>query len=571
MAFPAIGSTATTNGVTATTAPVVNLPSGIVAGQTLIVLIRVASAGAIGWPAGWTELFDDASDASNDQTACAWRKADGTEGATITLSSANAKFAAIAFRITGATDPTVTAPVFATLATGTSANPDPGSLTPAGGAKDYLWLAVGGWEGEQTSPPGTFPANYTLSQIGADSGVAGSIATNCRVAGAGRQLNAATENPGTYTISVSDDWTATTIAVYPGPSVVEKTHTTDSLLKATSSKDHQTNSLLKATAEKTHTTDSLLKATSSKTHTTDSLLKATTDKTHSTDSLIKATISKVHTTDSFLSSGVDLTHTTGSLLKATTSKTQTSDSLLKATTDKNHLTDSLLKATVAKAHPTDSLLRATVDKTQTADSLLKATSSKTQSTDSLLKATTSRTHGADSLLKATSAKAHPTDSLLKATIGKTQTADSLLKATTSQTHQSDTLLKATGQVSHGTDSRLAQILDRTHSTDSLLETEVTTLAGMPFLYTAANYAGYEWCLEVYFRAASGTVDAELYDETTGYAVENSRLSTSSPTLVRLRTGKVDLRDGHEYTLRLRRGSLSAGRMRSACLIGTGEV
>lgn len=215
MAFPAIQGTATTNGTTATTTPVVNLPTGIVSGETLLVLIRVASAGVIDWPAGWTELFDDASDASNDQTAAAYRKADGTEGATITLSSASAKFAALAWRINAAADPTVTAPQFATLAVGTSANPNPGSLSPTGGAKDYLWLAVGGWEGEQTSPPGTFPASYTLNQIGADSGIAGLVATNCRVAGAGRQLNAATEDPGTYTISASDDWTATTIAVHP--------------------------------------------------------------------------------------------------------------------------------------------------------------------------------------------------------------------------------------------------------------------------------------------------------------------------------------------------------------------
>jgi hypothetical protein len=223
MAFPAIGSTNTTNGTTATTSPVVNLPTGIVAGNLLLVLFRGASlSGDITWPAGWTELFDDASDASNDETTMAWRKADGTEGATITLSTpVSGKFAALSWRITGAADPTVQPPQFATLATGASVNPNPGSLTPTGGAKDYLWLAVGGWEGEQTSPPGTFPANYTLNQIGADSGIAGAVATNCRLAGAGRQLNAASEDPGAFTISVSDDWTATTLAIHPGGTLHE--------------------------------------------------------------------------------------------------------------------------------------------------------------------------------------------------------------------------------------------------------------------------------------------------------------------------------------------------------------
>jgi hypothetical protein len=217
VAFPSVAGTAATNGTTATAAPVVSLPSGIVAGDLLLVLFRCSSAGAIGWPAGWTELFDDASDASANQTALAYRRADGTEGATVTLSCTSSKFAAVAFRVTGAEDPAVQPPQFAALTTGTSTAPNPGALTPTGGAKDYLWLALGGWEGEQTSPPATFPANYTLGQVGANSGTAGVVTTNVRVAGAGRQLNAASEDPGAWTISVSDDWTATTVAVHPAP------------------------------------------------------------------------------------------------------------------------------------------------------------------------------------------------------------------------------------------------------------------------------------------------------------------------------------------------------------------
>lgn len=214
MAFPVVDGTATTNGTTATATPVVNLPAGIGVGNTVIVLVRVAVAGVIGWPAGWTELFDASSDAADDQMAAAWRKADGTEGATITLSSGNGKFAAIAYDISTAEDPTVQAPQLSTVATGTGTTPDPTTCTPTGGAKDYLWLWIGGWENEQTSPPTGTPTNFTDS-LGADSGIAGAVTTNCRVASARRSLNAASLDAGSWTISVSDDWTAYLLAVHP--------------------------------------------------------------------------------------------------------------------------------------------------------------------------------------------------------------------------------------------------------------------------------------------------------------------------------------------------------------------
>jgi hypothetical protein len=213
MAFPTVAATNTTNGTTATTTPVVNLPASIAAGETLLVLVRVASAGAIGWPAGWTELFDDASDGSDDQTACAWRKADGTEGSTITLSSASGRFAALSWRIAGAVDPTVQAPVFGTLVTGFSTLPDPGGVDLGAVAKDRLLLWLGGWEGEQTSPPTSNPTNYTTDIIGANSGTTGNVDTNCQVASASRTLTAASiHNAGSWTISASDEWTATVIA-----------------------------------------------------------------------------------------------------------------------------------------------------------------------------------------------------------------------------------------------------------------------------------------------------------------------------------------------------------------------
>lgn len=220
MAFPVDAARTGTNGSTAAANKVCTLPSGISAGHLLILVLRSAGADTHSTPTGWTSLvLNDTADASDDTTSVWYRLATGTEGSTVTVNgTASLKFAALCWRITGAIDPSTQPPQISTAATGTSTTPNPASLTPTGGAKDYLWLWVGAWEGEQTSPPAGNPANYS-NPAGASSGTAGAVATNCQVAGASRQLNAASEDPPSWTISASDDWTAWTVAIHPQPPI----------------------------------------------------------------------------------------------------------------------------------------------------------------------------------------------------------------------------------------------------------------------------------------------------------------------------------------------------------------
>src|SRR3990172_4071193 len=219
--FPVVDARASTNGTTDSANAVVTLAGSQNDGDTLIVLHRSADVTAShGYPANWNVLFNDASDASDDRISAAWCKVSGTNcssGGTITITQTLSKFASIAFTISNAIDPTIRAPEFATLTTGSSTDPNPGSLSPTGGSKDYLWIWAGGWEGEQTSPPSGNPTNYA-NPTGADSGTNNPVATNTRVATAERSLTAASEDPGSWTISVSDDWTATVIVVHPIPS-----------------------------------------------------------------------------------------------------------------------------------------------------------------------------------------------------------------------------------------------------------------------------------------------------------------------------------------------------------------
>src|SRR3990170_4073699 len=216
--FPVVDARASTNGTTASSNAVVTLAGSQNNGDTLIVLHRSADGTAShGYPANWNVLFNDNSDASDDRISAAWCNVSGTScssGGTITITQTSSKFASIAFTISNAIDPTIRAPEFSTLTTGSTATPDPGNLSPTGGSKDYLWIWAGGWEGEQTSPPSANPTNYA-NPTGADSGIVSSVATNTRVATAERTLTASSEDPGSWTISTSDDWTATVIAVHP--------------------------------------------------------------------------------------------------------------------------------------------------------------------------------------------------------------------------------------------------------------------------------------------------------------------------------------------------------------------
>jgi hypothetical protein len=201
---------ATTAGSTASATPSVLMPATVNPGDRIVAAIRVALAGAIGWPGGWTEFFDEALDASDDQYSCAWTTAVGTEdGTSITLSSANAKYSAISIAL-GAADP----PECGTRAVATSVNPNPPSFSPSGGSKDYMWLWFGCWEGEQTGNPPTAPTNYANGLL-STSGTAGVITTNTQTVIYRRSAVAATEDPAQITISASDDWAAWVVAVPP--------------------------------------------------------------------------------------------------------------------------------------------------------------------------------------------------------------------------------------------------------------------------------------------------------------------------------------------------------------------
>lgn len=227
MAFPAIESInpgadsatggAATSGGTAATSHTVTLPSTISEKSLLMVFGRSAAAGAVSVSGGGWTLIQDSSDASDDVTFWGYRDAlaDGAEdGSTISMAHGSAKFAAVTMSITGAERPANQAPESSTVAIGTTTTPNPTTVTPTGGAKDYLYLWFGGWDGEQTLSK-TQAANYT-DRADVSTGTGGATTTNVQIKVTDRQVNAASEDPGTITLSVAPaGWTAWAIAIHP--------------------------------------------------------------------------------------------------------------------------------------------------------------------------------------------------------------------------------------------------------------------------------------------------------------------------------------------------------------------
>lgn len=215
MTSPVIAGAATSATSTAGTNHTVTLPGSISAGDLLLVLMNIGSTAAtLNAHADYTELLDENNAAG---LKILYRWAAGGETNPTFVSSASTRDATITYRITGAENPSTQAPEIGTTATST----DPPTVTPTGGAKDYLFIAMVGSGGEQADD-GTFctafPTNFTDSQQEKTCGVAGTNLGGL-IAAAGFRTNASSSNPSAFTISEATTPRSQTIAVHPASAV----------------------------------------------------------------------------------------------------------------------------------------------------------------------------------------------------------------------------------------------------------------------------------------------------------------------------------------------------------------
>lgn len=203
MATPVDAARAVTNSTVAGTTHSLNLPASIAAGDILLAVVRAPGSTTIAWPAGWTEWEETFADASDDQTSIAWRVADGTEGATITITFGTSRIlVGLCYRITGGVGIT-----FSALAVGSGSQPNSPNLALTT-ARDVLWISIGGCDDSETLTSG--PASYSNATV---QGSTATGASGCTVYGASRGLNAASENPGAWTLGSTSIWAAWTVAI----------------------------------------------------------------------------------------------------------------------------------------------------------------------------------------------------------------------------------------------------------------------------------------------------------------------------------------------------------------------
>lgn len=200
MAAPTVAGTPTAgnSGFTQGTSLSLTMPTGITAGEMLIVFFGTSNAGGTTAATGWTKL-GQTSISSFASLSVFYKTAAGSDTCTVTSGSSYRSYQV--YRIAGS-DLTPTG----TFGTGTGTNADPPNHAPAGGSADYLWLA-GCCPGSAASAVTGAPASFTdlLASFG---GVGGGSAS------ARRTLTAASLNPGTFT-SPNSSWVAVTVAIAP--------------------------------------------------------------------------------------------------------------------------------------------------------------------------------------------------------------------------------------------------------------------------------------------------------------------------------------------------------------------
>ncbi len=191
------GSVASTNISGVATSHPINMPSGITAGELLILCMmldrdRSAPSGL----SGWTQLFWANGDPG---LGLYYKTAAGGETLTLTYSPGlSASYAVLRIANWQGTPETTTS------ATGSSANPDSGSISPSWGtASASFFISMHSLFNTSSITTTAAPTNYT----GPFPSSAGSGAMAYRV------LTASSENPGAATISSSNGWAARTIAI----------------------------------------------------------------------------------------------------------------------------------------------------------------------------------------------------------------------------------------------------------------------------------------------------------------------------------------------------------------------
>lgn len=219
MTFSYTESTSSENAADVTTHTIA-LPNGCATGKKLITFVGIdGTPTTTTKPTAWADIIATANDGGNNIFLSVWeRQIDGSEGFTgtgdtVTFATVTAQRSRHhTFLIASGHDTTTASEGASAGSAGTSTTPDPPSLTPGGGSKAYLWLALC-TKDTSDSPVSAWPSGYT--NTGESSG--GSFAaSDVAIGWATKEATASSDDPSAFTIGESEQWVAATVAVYPG-------------------------------------------------------------------------------------------------------------------------------------------------------------------------------------------------------------------------------------------------------------------------------------------------------------------------------------------------------------------
>ena len=201
--YPVVESTAvyTSSGTAVTTAPI-TMPSNIITGNLLIMVVKLGATNTATTPTGWTLL---SSRSSTGSTYIYYKVSTGSEGSYVNLTpSASSHVSAITYRISNY-EGTPEA-----LFAGTNVN-DPPSLSTSWSSTKNLFIAACTTR-QSNNAFTTAPTGYSnLVTIGDPSSA---TTTHVRLATATKQVNAQTDDPAAFTTTGTlDNPQSATIAI----------------------------------------------------------------------------------------------------------------------------------------------------------------------------------------------------------------------------------------------------------------------------------------------------------------------------------------------------------------------
>lgn len=177
-----------------TTSHDISLPTGIVAGEFLLVVFSVDGAPTVTVDTGFSgsdwQKLGQTSQATNVTGAIFWKWAEGDSLDVLRLTTDVAQQSShLSGRIR---DVHPTSPISGQATTDNGSNPNPPSHTPSGGEQRYLWIATRHGDSNVNNATAS-PTDYDPfeQEVGTNNGATTALAV--------RQRQASTENPGAWT------------------------------------------------------------------------------------------------------------------------------------------------------------------------------------------------------------------------------------------------------------------------------------------------------------------------------------------------------------------------------------